>query len=114
MVYHVGRNVSDDEYNRRGKFASSYDIVSDSTASDIIEFTAGDGKYPDSLVAYIDTLSGTVNIKKKSSDRYDDDEDYYFSRLMNHGFMTLGTGMTLGTTVATTDTMEDITEAITA
>ena len=83
LVYHVGRNVSDDEYNRRGKFASSYDIVSDSTASDIIEFTAGDGKYPDSLVAYIDTISGTLNIKKKSSDRYDDDDDYYFSRLMN-------------------------------
>ena len=83
LVYHAGRDISDDEYNRRGKFASTYAIVSDSVGNDIIEFTAGDGKYPDSLVAYIDTISGTVNIKKKSSDRYDDDDDYYFSRLMN-------------------------------
>ena len=83
LVYHVGRDISDDEYNRRGKFASTYAIVSDSVGNDIIEFTAGDGKYPDSLVAYIDTISGTLNIKKKSTDRYDDDEDYYFSRLMN-------------------------------
>ena len=83
LVYHAGRDISDDEYNRRGKFASTYAIVSDSVGNDIIEFTAGDGKYPDSLVAYIDTISGTLNIKKKSTDRYDDDDDYYFSRLMN-------------------------------
>lgn len=83
LVYHAGRDISDDEYNRRGKFASTYAIVSDSVGNDIIEFTAGDGKYPDSLVAYIDTISGTLNIKKKSTDRYDDDEDYYYSRRMN-------------------------------
>ena len=49
LVYHIGRDVSDDEYNRRGKFASTYAIVSDSVGNDIIEFTAGDGKYPASL-----------------------------------------------------------------
>ena len=81
LVYHVGRDVSADEYNRRGKFASSYAIVSDSTASDIIDFTPGDGQYPDSLIASIDTLSGTIS--KKSTDRYDDDDDYYYSRRMN-------------------------------
>ena len=81
LVYHVGRDVSADEYNRRGKFASSYAIVSDSTASDIIDFTPGDGQYPDSLIASIDTLSGSIS--KKSTDRYDDDDDYYYSRRMN-------------------------------
>ena len=38
LVYHVGRDVSADEYNHRGKFKSSYEIVnSDSVASDIID-----------------------------------------------------------------------------
>ena len=81
LVYHRGRDCSDDEYNHRGKFASTYTVVSDSTASDIIEFTPGDGQYPDSLIASIDTTG--VTIKKKSTDRYDDEDDYYYSRCMN-------------------------------
>ena len=81
LVYHRGRDCSDDEYNRRGKFASSYTVVSDSVGNDIIEFTPGNGQYPDSLIASIDTLSGSV--KKKSSDYYDDDDEYYYSRHMN-------------------------------
>ena len=81
LVYHRGRDCSDDEYNHRGKFASTYTVVSDSTASDIIEFTPGNGQYPDSLISSIDTLSGSIN--KKSSDYYDDDDDYYYSRRMN-------------------------------
>ena len=81
IVYHAGRDISDDEYNRRGKFSSSYAIVSDSVGSDIIDFTPGDGQYPDSIIASIDTLSGTI--AKKSTDRYDDDDDYYYSRRMN-------------------------------
>ena len=81
IVYHAGRDISDDEYNRRGKFSSSYAIVSDSVASDIIDFTPGDGQYPDSIIASIDTLSGTI--AKKSTDRYDDDDEFYYSRRMN-------------------------------
>ena len=81
LVYHRGRDCSDDEYNRRGKFASTYTVVSDSTASDIIEFTPGDGQYPDSLIASLDTTD--VTVKKKSTDRYDDEDDYYYSRRMN-------------------------------
>ena len=53
-AYYVGSNRSVDEYNRRGRYRSSYQTISaDSLASDVISFDAGSGVYPDS--AYIDT-----------------------------------------------------------
>lgn len=83
IVYHRGRDCSDDEYNRKGKFKSTVALVQpDSVASDIIDFTIGDGKYPDSIsTAYrIDTV---IVYKEKISPSYDDIEDYYYSRIMN-------------------------------
>lgn len=86
IVYHVGRDVSDDEYNRRGKFKSKVSVISpDSVASDIIDFTAGNGEYPDSLVASIDSIMIDPDFKKNKRhiDYLDDDVEYYYSRRMN-------------------------------
>lgn len=47
-TYYAGSDRSIDEYNRR--FKSSYEVIDgDSTASDIIDFSAEQGVYPDSI-----------------------------------------------------------------
>lgn len=53
-VYYVGSDRDVDEYNRRGQFYSTYQELGDSIASDIIDFSAGNGLYPDSI--YADSL----------------------------------------------------------
>ena len=113
LVYHAGRDISDDEYNRRGKFASTYAIVSDSVGNDIIEFTAGDGKYPDSLVAYVLAAHGCyTTILGTHTGLTIHSSGTTLGTGTDHGFMILGTGMTHGTTVATTDGIHLIIEDI--
>lgn len=60
-AYYVGSNRDVDEYNRRGRFGSSYQpIAPDSLGNDIIAFQNGTGVYPDS--SYVDTtFSYTCN-----------------------------------------------------
>lgn len=54
-TYYVGSTRDIDEYNRRGRFYSSYQPVgADSVASDVISFQPGCGIAPDSC--YVDTL----------------------------------------------------------
>ena len=81
--YYVGSNRSVDEYNRRGRYRSSYQTISaDSLASDVISFDAGSGVYPDS--AYIDTTF--VFSEYTGNDfagGYDDSDDYRCTRSMS-------------------------------
>ena len=82
-AYYVGSNRSVDEYNRRGRYRSSYQTISgDSVASDVISFEAGAGVYPDS--AYIDTTF--VFSEYTGNDfagGYDDSDDYRCTRSMS-------------------------------
>ena len=51
-AYYSGSNRSVDEYNRRGGFGGSYyQVVSDTTGSDVIDFSGELGVYPDSAQA---------------------------------------------------------------
>lgn len=98
LVYHVGSDRNVDEYNRHGAYASNKALASrDSVASDIIDFTVGNGQYPDSLISSIDIVNDSIlkittlkNYKKsKDYSYYDyDDDDYYYARMMNrfHGY----------------------------
>lgn len=53
-TYYVGSNRDVDEYNRRGRFVSSYQpIGTDSLGNDIFTFRKGEGGYPDT--SYVDT-----------------------------------------------------------
>lgn len=45
-TYYSGSNRSVDEYNRRG---SSYEVISNDSVNDIIDFSAVQGVYPDSI-----------------------------------------------------------------
>lgn len=76
-AYYSGSNRDVDEYNRRGKLSSYYQkIGSDSLGNDIIQFHAGNGQYPDSLV--LDT------IYPGSQQFYgDNDDSFAYSRRMN-------------------------------
>ena len=47
-TYYVGSSRSVDEYNRRG---SSYEVIGNDSVSDIIDFNAVQGVYPDSVVS---------------------------------------------------------------
>ena len=82
-AYYVGSNRPVDEYNRRGRYRSSYQTISgDSVASDVISFEAGAGVYPDS--AYIDTTF--VFSEYTGNDfagGYDDSDDYRCTRSMS-------------------------------
>lgn len=68
-VYYRGRNVSVDEYNRRHMRSSYEKIGTDSVGNDIIEFTAGDGVYPENDTIYIDKY-------------LEDDKDFRYSTRM--------------------------------
>ena len=75
-VYSMGATRDVDEYNRRGQFRSQYQAIDgDSLGSDIIDFQAGTGIYPDSV--YADTLGASPR-----QEFYDDDE-YVYSRRMS-------------------------------
>lgn len=78
QVYHSGSNRDVDEYNRRGAFASHYDFAgSDSIGNDIIEFTPGNGVYPDSA-SVLAMVNDSVAAKSKAykGSRYNDDDEY--------------------------------------
>ncbi|MGN0068409.1 MAG: hypothetical protein ACI350_01550 [Prevotella sp.] len=71
--YYVGSSRDVDEYNRQGRFRSTYQtIATDSLGNDIFDFEPGNGEYPDSLYA-----------AAPGYDSYDPDEDYGYSRRMN-------------------------------
>lgn len=87
-VYYSGLNKTDDEYNRRGKYRSftpatvsdSLLASTDSVASDVIEFPAGNasrmekGVYPIADEARVDTVYKYIVM---------DDADYRYSRLLS-------------------------------
>ena len=59
QVYYSGSDRSVDEYNRRGSY---YEVIGgDSTATDIIDFSAEKGVYPDSLTAEDFKLAKRMN-----------------------------------------------------
>lgn len=68
-VYYRGRNVSVDEYNRRHMRSSYEKIGTDSVGNDIIEFTAGDGVYPENDTLFVDKY-------------LEDDDDFRYSTRM--------------------------------
>ena len=79
-TYYCGSNRNVDEYNRRGAFASHYEVLgTDSVGNDIIEFVPGDGTYPDSITT--DTVEASTLYSPPSYD-YDEDEDFRYSRRM--------------------------------
>lgn len=68
---HSGSNRNVDEYNRRGAFASHYTFVgSDSIGNDIIEFTPGNGVYPDSI--HNDSIAANTKALKGYGNNDDD------------------------------------------
>ena len=77
-AYYVGSNRNVDEYNRRGRFRSSYQSIGNDSVSDVINFSAGNGIYPDS--AYIDT--STVYSREGYDGECYDDDDYRYCRRM--------------------------------
>ena len=77
-AYYVGSNRNVDEYNRRGRFRSSYQkIGTDSLGNDIIEFQVGSGLYPDTT--YVDTAW----VSPRQQDFYSGDDEYVYTRRMN-------------------------------
>lgn len=79
--YYYGGSTRDvDEYNRRGKSWSHYQVLgTDSTGDDIISFQKGSGVYPDSV--YIDTTFTGRYFDTMVSD--DDFDDYKYSRRLS-------------------------------
>ena len=75
-TYYAGSNRDIDEYNRRGKFRSSYQMIgTDSLGNDIIEFHEGTGIYPDTV--FVDSMWMAKN-------GYNDfDNDFTYSRRMS-------------------------------
>lgn len=74
-----GSNRNVDEYNRHGKFWSHYQkIGTDNKGNDIIQFTQGNGLYPDST--YVDTTF-IGNYYSQMADNNDD--DYRYSQRMS-------------------------------
>lgn len=78
-TYYVGSHRDVDEYNRRGRFGSSYQpIGTDSLGNDIFAFQKGTGVYPDS--SYVDT---TFSYGGNSDWVYD---DYPYTRLLSRWY----------------------------
>jgi len=75
--YYGGSNRDVDEYNRHGKYWSHYQkIGSDNQGNDIIEFSKGNGVYPDST--YIDTT-----FVGRYFDTIDDGDDFKYTSRMS-------------------------------
>lgn len=93
-VYHSGSNRDVDEYNRRGAFASHIESVgNDSTGNDIIEFTPGDGTYPDSIsLAELTKKDSLAHLIRKSVKENSIDDEYNYSRRLRRfdGFYAWG------------------------
>ena len=76
-TYYAGSTRDVDEYNRRGKFRSSFQKIGvDSLGNDIIEFHVGSDIYPDT--SYVDT---TWTASKAYGNDYDG--DFTYSRRMS-------------------------------
>lgn len=70
-TYYSGSDRDVDEYNRRGKLNSYYQVIgSDSLGNDIIEFHAGNGEY---------SMDGDSTIVDHGK-FFDDEEDFAYSR----------------------------------
>lgn len=77
-AYYRGSSRNVDEYNRRGKFWSHYQkIGTDGKGNDVIEFSKGNGVYPDST--YIDTTF----VGKYYDTIMDDEYDYRYTQRMS-------------------------------
>lgn len=73
--YHIGSDRDIDEYNRRGKLNSSYQIIGkDSLGNDIIEYQGNGYLLPDT--SYI----GHIKSRNSRSRSWYDDDDYCYSR----------------------------------
>ena len=73
-TYNVRSARDVDEYNRRGKYRSSFQTIgTDSLGNDIIEFHVGTGIYPDTT--YVDTTWVMP--------QYDEIDDFTYSRQMS-------------------------------
>ena len=80
-TYYCGSNRDVDEYNRRGRVSSYYQkIGTDSLGNDIIQFHAGNGQYPDSLV--LDTIYPGSE-QYYAYDGGDSDDSFAYSRRLN-------------------------------
>lgn len=80
-AYYAGSNRAVDEYNRRGKYRSKYQVIdSDSLDGDVISFTPGTGVYPDSTY---DDASFADKAAKRYQGGYEDDDDYRYTRSMS-------------------------------
>lgn len=80
-TYYSGIPRSVDDYNRRGHFRSSYryikaDSLATDSLSDVFEFIAGDGTFPDSLE--VDTVEAIYPYES-----YEPEDDYRYSRRMS-------------------------------
>lgn len=75
-TYYSGINKSDDEYNRRGKFRSYYQVIGkDSLGNEIVEYTkeGKDGRYQVTDTVYSNYIRYTTR----------DDDDFAYSRRMS-------------------------------
>ena len=73
--YYRGLDMSVDEYNRRG-IRSSYQAISDSVGNDIIDFSMGDGTYPDSIA--IDSIAVPEEVEEfRYSNQLGRFDDFY-------------------------------------
>lgn len=86
-AYYAGSNRDIDEYNRRGKFRSSFEkIGTDSLGNDIIEFHVGSGVYPDSIAVDSAFVFNDYNAIAQDYSVYDDmsdDDSYTYTRRMS-------------------------------
>ena len=84
-AYYVGSSRDVDEYNRQGRFRSSFQTVgTDSLGNDIIEFHVGTGEYPDSLAAdsvWVDDKYGVAPAEVYDPEYADEDEFQYTRQL---------------------------------
>lgn len=74
-TYYRGLDKDIDEYNRRGKFSSSYQaIATDSLGKALPGYEGDDVLYPDS--SYV----GSIKSSRYNNGSWEDDSDYYYSR----------------------------------
>lgn len=86
-AYYIGSSRDVDEYNRQGKFRSSFQTIGvDSLGNDVIEFHVGTGNYPDSLAVdttfVFDDYAYGQAPTQVYDERYAADDDYVYTRLL--------------------------------
>lgn len=84
--YYSGINKTDDEYNRRYRYVSKPQVVTDDALGDVIEFQAGSGDYKVDTTLYDDRIYDDVAASgksKKVKKSYDYDNDYRYTGYMS-------------------------------